>query len=169
MADNRTLAEMRKDHFYELEQLLKGHEVTMLPTRGQAREFFAAVIREALRKLGVPYETIMSIDEIDCVMDLGNVRLEARRPEGDPKETFWRSGVYIFKAKEDGDHDELAYFVSDIKTRTVMKYGKMQSVECGILTNVDLPGFTIDKKRFEINLGDPSHEAIVPGYNKLMI
>lgn len=137
MADNRTLAEMKRSHFDELDHLLKSAKVEVFASRGQAQAFYATAFRTALEMMGVPKKTVMGIKVIDCVLQIGKVRVEARDPEGPPEEVFWRKGIYIFKTKGDNneEHDELAYFISNIKTKVIGPFDRDRSPKWSILTN----------------------------------
>lgn len=137
MADDRTLGEIKRSHFDELEQLLKSAKLETFISRKQAQIFHVTAFRNALELMGVPKKTVMEIQSIDCVLQIGNVRVEARRPEGPPEEVFWRTGIYIFKTKGDGDeeHDELAYFISNIKTKVIGPFDRDRSPKWSILTN----------------------------------
>lgn len=138
MTDNRTLADMRNDHFAELEQLVKGKGIKLFSSRPDASRFFYDAFMVACIKLGVSHETIASIKEVDEILELGNIRIEARRPQGPMEQVFWRCGLYFFKTK-DREHDELAYFMSDIKTKTTGPPGNLKAIEWGILTNIEVP------------------------------
>ena len=150
MTDNRTLADMRNDHFTELEQLVKGKGINLFQSLQAAKEFFNDCFLVACIKLGVPRETLALITEIDEVLELDNVRIEARRPQGPMEKVFWRCGLYFFKTK-DGEHDELAYFMSDIKTKVGGTPDNLKAIEWAILTNIEVPHAEVDKS-FILNI-----------------
>jgi hypothetical protein len=163
--DNRTLEEIKKDHFTELGELLKGRNIYLFPTRKMAGVFFHNAFREALKRLGVPHETIDKIKVIDEILELpdNNIRVEGRRPQGPREAVFWRCGLYFFKVKEDGDHDELAYFMSEIKSR--VEGDPPRVVECGILTNIELDNWQPKTHKMVVHLNKPNIHAL----NRLVI
>lgn len=141
MTDDRTLAEIGQDDTNQLEQANKDGDLFEFLDRKQAIEFQMHCVRDALAKLGMPNSDIMAIKMIDSLLESKRIRIESRAYH--EPEDIWKTGVYIYKLKEDGENiDELAYFVSNLKECKPGPFSRNRIHKWGIRTNVPPDGAT---------------------------
>ena len=155
MDDHRTLNEIKKDAIEQLEQAVKDGDLFQFIDRKQALAFQVQAVQKAMALMGMPNSEIMDVKMIDSLMETKRIRIESRRYH--EEEDLWKTGVYVYKLKEDMQNiDELAYFVSTLKTVEPGPFNRNRAKMWGIKTNVPMDGsgtfFSIPKTVGEANV-----------------
>jgi len=155
MNDDRTLDEINKDAVEQLEQAVNDGDLFQFIDRKQALAFQVEAVQKAMSLMGMPNSEIMDVKMIDSLMKTKRIQIESRRYH--EEENLWKTGVYVYRLKEDMQNiDELAYFISTLKTVEPGTFSRNRTQMWGIKTNVPMDGsgtfFSIPKMVGEPNV-----------------